>query len=112
MRRGHTLSWKILSRTRPRRTTNAAVLARQFLTIISQNFLALLACISHQSGSWFSCISGFREILRFAQNDNLKQCVILRGGLCPEESLRGFEEEEIFLADIFAAYEKCGAGAG
>jgi len=42
----------------------------------------------------------------------LKQCVILRGGLCPEESLRGFEEEEIFLADIFAAYEKCGAGAG
>src|SRR5258708_10458264 len=69
-----------------------------------------LTCISHQFGSWFSCIAGFREILRFAQNDNLKQCVILRGGLCPEESLRRFEEEELFLADVIAACEKCGLG--
>ena len=70
-----------------------------------------LARISHQFGSRFSCIAGFREILRFAQNDNLKQCVILRGGLCPEESLRRFEGEEIFLADIIAACEKCGLAA-
>jgi hypothetical protein len=28
--------------------------------------------------------------------------------LCPEESLCGFEEEEIFLADAIAACEKCG----
>jgi len=28
--------------------------------------------------------------------------------LCPEESLRRFEEEEIFLADAIAACEKCG----
>jgi hypothetical protein len=27
--------------------------------------------------------------------------------LCPEESLRRFEEEEIFLADVIAACEKC-----
>jgi hypothetical protein len=58
--------------------------------------------------SWFSCVTEFREILRFAQNDNLKQCVILRGGLCPEESLRGLEKEGLFLADVIAAYEKCG----
>ena len=58
--------------------------------------------------SWFSYIAAFREILRFAQNDNLKQGVILRGGLCPEESLRGPEEEELFLADVIAAFEKCG----
>ena len=68
----------------------------------------VLARISHQFGSCFSCIAGFREILRFAQNDNLKLSVILRGGLCPEESLRRFEEEEIFLADVIAACEKCG----
>src|SRR5712692_7289596 len=71
----------------------------------------MLACISQQFGSWFSCIAGFREILRFAQNDNLKQCVILRGGLCPEESLRRFEEEELFLADVIAACEKSGLTA-
>jgi len=65
-------------------------------------------CISRQFGSWFSCIERFREILRFAQNDNLTQCVILRGGLCPEESLRMVEEEEIFLADVITACEKCG----
>jgi len=56
--------------------------------------------------------AGFREILRFASaralgasahNDNLKPCVILRGDLCPEESLPGFEEEETFLADDIAA---------
>jgi len=46
----------------------------------------------------------------FAQNDNLKPCVILRGGWCPEESLRGFEEEEIFLTDTVAACGKCGLG--
>jgi hypothetical protein len=67
-----------------------------------------LICISHQFGSWFWCIAGFRETLRFAQNDHLKPCVILRGGLCPEESLRRFEEEEIFPADVIAACEKCG----
>jgi hypothetical protein len=38
----------------------------------------------------------------------LKLSVILRGGLCPEESLRRFEEEEIFLGDVIAACEKCG----
>ena len=70
--------------------------------------LDFLARISHQFGPWFSCIAGFREIFRFAQNDNLKQCVILRGGLCPEESLRRFEGEEIFLADVIAACEKWG----
>jgi hypothetical protein len=68
----------------------------------------VLACISHQIGSWFSCIAGFREILRFTQSDNLKHCDILRGGLCPEESLRRFEGEEIFLADVIAACEKWG----
>ncbi len=64
--------------------------------------------ISHQFGSWFPYIAGFGEILRFAQNDTLKQCVILRGGLCPEESLRNLEEEKIFLANVIAAFEKCG----
>ena len=77
-------------------------------TSLARNWHGNLACISHPSGSWFSCIDGFREILRFALNDNLKQCVILRGGGCPEESLRGFEEEEIFQADDIAASEKCG----
>src|SRR6266852_3196516 len=72
---------------------------------------AQLTCISHQFGSWFSCIAGFREILRFAQNDNLKQCVILRGGLCPEESLCRLEEEDLFLADVIAACEKCATNA-
>src|SRR4029077_12412067 len=70
--------------------------------------LSGLVCISHQSWSWFSCVAGFREILRFAQNDDLKPGVILRGCLCPEESVRGFEEEEIFLAEVIAACEKCG----
>jgi hypothetical protein len=50
----------------------------------------------------------FREILRFAQNDNPKQYVILRGGLCPEESLRGLENAGLFLADVIAACEKSG----
>jgi hypothetical protein len=31
--------------------------------------------------------------------------------LCPEESLRRFVGEEIFLADIIAACEKCGLAA-
>ena len=31
--------------------------------------------------------------------------------MCPEESLRGFEEEEIFLADVIAACEKSGLAA-
>ena len=30
--------------------------------------------------------------------------------MCPEESLRRFEEEEIFLADFIAACEKCDLG--
>jgi hypothetical protein len=67
-----------------------------------------LACISHHYESWFSSTEGFREILRFAQNDNLRQCVILRGDLCPEESLRSLEEGEVFLADVIAACEKWG----
>ena len=52
--------------------------------------------MSQQFASRFSCIEVFRGILRFAQNDNLRQCVILRGGLCPEESLRSPEEGEFF----------------
>jgi hypothetical protein len=76
--------------------------------VVTRDLACEIARISHQFGSWFSGIAGFREILRFAQNDKLKLCVILRGGLCPEESLRRFEGEEIFLADVIAACEKCG----
>jgi len=50
------------------------------------------------------------EILRFAQNENLKRCVILRGGLCPEESLRRYKKKGTFLAGVIAACEKCGLG--
>ena len=28
--------------------------------------------------------------------------------MCPEESLRNLEEEKIFLANVIAAFEKCG----
>src|SRR4029077_9598177 len=80
-----------------------------------------LTRISSQFGSWFSCTEGFREILRFAsarglgasaQNDSLRQCVILRGAWCLEESLFGLEKEELFLADVIAACEECGLKDG
>jgi len=55
--------------------------------------LDFLARISHQFGPWFSCIAGFREILRFAQNDILRQCVILRAVCAPKNLSAGLRKK-------------------